>query len=568
VSSDHRFITRPGADLDEATRRAASAHARAHGVDVLDLVPRNIPAGRAIFFLQAVDPRGFKGDRSSRAVSAGQAILVHADVLARMRAEPAPKDSFEFCELAQRLKLYAPKTMDFAVAPGLVASPGRIGEARALFRLTYSDFSIPIIYLQLALVLAGPFLARVAGLAALAMLNLQALTITAGTPLRPRGLGLYVLARPLLDLVGVLGIGDRDRPTDIEAATKLRPVYATLLGPGAVEFFEPPRTDCPSCGGSPLRRVLHSGDMIQRKPGRFTLDRCTRCGLIFQNPRLSVDGLSFYYRDFYDGLGEAGLEAVFGAGGDSYLARAAMVRGHGEPKSWIDVGAGHGHFCNTARELFPTTTFDGVDFSESIEEAERRGWVAHAHRGLFPELAVELAARAHKYDVVSMSHYLEHTREPAAEIEAAARVLADGGLLLIEVPDPESRWGKLLGRLWFPWFQPQHQNFLQAHHVEELFQKHGFQTIAWHRGEAHQPVDVFLALVLLLHLIAPIPNRPWRSPTGPIARTLCQLVWWCSVPLLLATHLFDRALAPLMRRVGWSNTMRVLARRVSAPTPS
>ena len=33
----------------------------------------------------------------------------------------------------------------------------------------------------------------------------------------------------------------------------------------------------------------------------FTLEQCGDCGHVFQNPRLTPEGLEFYYRDFYDG---------------------------------------------------------------------------------------------------------------------------------------------------------------------------------------------------------------------------------------------------------------------------
>ena len=44
---------------------------------------------------------------------------------------------------------------------------------------------------------------------------------------------------------------------------------------------------------------------------------------------------------------------------------------------------------------------------------------------MFPELAPTMAGA---YDVVSMHHYLEHTREPNDELKAARRVLRPGGL--------------------------------------------------------------------------------------------------------------------------------------------
>ena len=96
----------------------------------------------------------------------------------------------------------------------------------------------------------------------------------------------------------------------------------------------------------PRASTSASRDLFQHKPGAFTLERCRGCGHVFQNPRLSLAGLDFYYKDFYDGLGEAGMEFIFGFGAQPYHDRARMVRAVAtRPQRWLDVGAGHGHFC-------------------------------------------------------------------------------------------------------------------------------------------------------------------------------------------------------------------------------
>ena len=82
-----------------------------------------------------------------------------------------------------------------------------------------------------------------------------------------------------------------------------RPYYQAELADGVERFLEPRRNTCPWCGSEDLSVRLRTGDLIQRKPGRFTLEQCGACGHIFQNPRLTPAGLDFYYRDFYDGLG-------------------------------------------------------------------------------------------------------------------------------------------------------------------------------------------------------------------------------------------------------------------------
>ncbi len=127
-----------------------------------------------------------------------------------------------------------------------------------------------------------------------------------------------------------------------------------------------------------------------------------------------------------------------------------------------------------------------------------------------------------------MSHYLEHTLDPRAELAAAHRALADGGCLLIEVSDPDYKLGRVLGKYWLPWFQPQHL--------------HCSEPLVWHRGAAHQRVDFFFASYLLLDRIAPSGRLPWRPRRGALGSA------W-------------RVLGPLLSRARVSNTYRVLAKK-------
>ncbi len=101
-----------------------------------------------------------------------------------------------------------------------------------------------------------------------------------------------------------------------------------------------------------------------------------------------------------------------------------MVRTHGTPERWLDVGTGYAHFCVVAHDLWPDTSFDGLDMGVAIEDAQRKGWVGRGYRGQFCELADELAGR---YDMVSMHHYLEHTRDPRAELDAATTLPSPTG---------------------------------------------------------------------------------------------------------------------------------------------
>jgi SAM-dependent methyltransferase len=333
------------------------------------------------------------------------------------------------------------------------------------------------------------------------------------------------------------------------------------LPPPEQERFEAPRATCPWCGSRRLVGRLDTIDLFQHKPGSFHLDECAECGHIFQNPRLSLAGLDYYYEQFYDGVSEELTEVSFSAMARIYQRRADVLARFTAPQACLDVGTGHAHFCLVARRRWPGATFDGLDLSASVEEARRRGWIDTAYRGAFPDLADGLPR---SYDVVTMHHYLEHTRDPRRELQAAAKVLEPGGFLVVEVPDPASPWSRRLGRFWYSWFQPQHQHFVTCENLVAGLEGEGFDVVSVERGPANLGGDLFTAVVLAMQRIAPSSQAPWLP-----APTLAQRAWRLAViavatPALAAAAVPDLIMDVRLRRPGTvspGNALRVVARR-------
>ena len=562
LAPEHRFIPRAGVKINQATARAASAYAVEHELDALDLVPADLSTDRLLSLLNIVDPRSYRDDPMAIGKGAAHAVLVTADLAERAGLDRFSElDPMAFLKLMVKIKRHAARSTDLVVAPGVHAVPDRPRDRNAELRTQFADAAPAVGIAQagrVGLAVAGAASRKPWGVAAAVSYCAQPLIATVGTVVRPRDLltrSVFRLPTAAIEQVRALR-GPSGKLVQREEIDQRRKRYREAVADGLDHLFDDRREQCPICESTDLTEVMRTPDALQGKPGEFVLDQCGACDTIFQNPRLSLEGLDYYYGDFYDGVGEEGTEVIFNSGRGSYEGRVEMVARHVEPQRWLDVGTGHGHFPLIAKGRWPGTTFDGLDLSDSVEEAERRQWIATGYRGLFPDLADELADR---YDVVSMHHYLEHVREPIDELEAIATVLVPGGHALIEVPDPESRLREKLGRFWGPYFQPQHQTFLTGDRLGRLLEERGFTVVDVERGEAHQPVDFTFSTYLALNTLAPDPDVPWREAPTFAGRARRQAVFAAGGAVIAGAFATD------FLSQGWfrehsSNTYRLLAR--------
>ena len=567
ADEDYRAIVAEHLTLDDATLRDAVAYASREGLQVVDLVPADLPMTAARDLASKVTPPDARGPGNG--LGPGSALLVATKVLERAQVtDPGTPSTADLIGMAQRLKNYVPEHTALVVAPALRAGSDDLSRRPARLRAALVSAPIAAVFSIVPYLLLAGALAKASvwGVAGLVVLLLQPYLIFAGTGISPRGLHLAALLRPLHDVyVWVRTASGRWRSTterhNDTLIAEAREYYAEELAKGIDRFFEPRRETCPWCGSGTLHKRLRSKELVQHKPGTFTLDQCDDCGHTFQNPRLTPEGLGFYYRDFYDGVRAATHgERAFSAPGNEHVPRAKMPESHVTPKNWLDVGSGHAHFCSIARKYWPDTVFDGLDQSAGIEEGARRGWITNAYRGSFLELADQIQGR---YDIISMHHYLEHTAEPLAELDVVAKVLPPGGHVQIELPDPEWPLIKPFGQYWMPWFQPQHLHMMPIGNLKKALEERGLTPIAEERKEAHQTSDFVGATYLFLARLAPDP-KPWsaKPQRGPLGRMWHSVVWLTGLPLLVGGIILDKTLTRFVARTtGIGNTYRVLARK-------
>jgi len=151
---------------------------------------------------------------------------------------------------------------------------------------------------------------------------------------------------------------------------------------------------------------------------------------------------------------------------------AAVHRTHGKPV--LDLACGRGEWLSLMRELEIEAT--GVDINAvQIADAQADGLKAY-HRDVFEALE---EAEDNSLSVISAHHFIEHISfaDLAWVTLEAQRVLAPGGLLLFETPNPENL---IVGATNF-YIDPTHTHPLPWQLLEVLFDTAGFENIETRR---------------------------------------------------------------------------------------
>jgi SAM-dependent methyltransferase len=233
------------------------------------------------------------------------------------------------------------------------------------------------------------------------------------------------------------------------------PRATPTLAPPVAEQFE--TVACYLCGGTESSPFITAEDDLTGKPGRFTFVTCSRCGLRYQNPRLTVEHIKAYYDDEYIAHRKkkdwGPLTGFFNWAMDRHdrekdkiVSRFVRLDAGSDV---LDVGCAVGTFLQKMRsrhgaratgvdfkDLSASPTLDGVDF----------------RCGLF----YEQAFGDKRFDLVTMWHFLEHDYDPMRTLATARDLLKPDGRLVIEVPRLDSTTFRLYGNRWPGLQAPQH----------------------------------------------------------------------------------------------------------------
>jgi SAM-dependent methyltransferase len=246
----------------------------------------------------------------------------------------------------------------------------------------------------------------------------------------------------------------------------------------------PPRPEmmeqvaCPLCGSDRSERLAEAEEDLTGKPGLFHFVRCRDCGLGYQTPRIRAEFIAAYYDDDYIAYRRKarwGWLTPFYERAMRKLDRRkiAMVARHARlgPRSRVlDVGCGAGSFLHELRNSLGCAAA-GTDFGDLAASPWLQG--AEFQRGAFgPGIF-----GGRRFDVITMWHFLEHDYSPLQSLRHAAELLADDGILLVEVPNLGSATRRMFGDRWPGLQAPQHTVLFDEASLASMVRRAGLEIV-------------------------------------------------------------------------------------------
>jgi SAM-dependent methyltransferase len=280
-------------------------------------------------------------------------------------------------------------------------------------------------------------------------------------------------------------------------------------------FGEMTVRSCPVCGSDDDSNVfaeqkldqslLDENAFASRKAPehmRLRLVSCPVCDVVYASPLPSSEALAAAYdAAAFDSSEEAGYAAR------SYAQQIGdLVERLPDRDAALDIGTGEGAFLRELLGLgFETVT--GVEPSSApiaAADPELAGLIEHGifEPGLRPPASQTL---------ITCLQTIEHIRDPAPIVEAAAAMLKPGGMLLLVCHDRRAFVNRALG-LHSPIVDLEHMQLFSPRSASELLRRAGLRGIGLRPIRNRYPIRYWARL-------APLPDGVRRPFDGVLERS-------------------------------------------------
>ena len=234
------------------------------------------------------------------------------------------------------------------------------------------------------------------------------------------------------------------------------------MKPTSSERFE--EVTCAVCGSADARERYALAE------ARFV--RCRQCGHTYQSPCPVFDDLKDRYQDAYFDYEIENEQAFFrlmlqGLGDIEFQHIESSLNGN---RRFLDVGCATGMLLEHMKDR--GWNVRGVEICAPAAEYGAR------ERGVTIDVTTleESGLATGAFDVVHLSHLIEHVPDPRAFLAEAARVTKTGGHLVMVTPDIDGFQSRLFGKRWRSAIAD-HLHLFSYRVLRRLVEESGFEVV-------------------------------------------------------------------------------------------
>ena len=258
---------------------------------------------------------------------------------------------------------------------------------------------------------------------------------------------------------------------------------------------------CPVCGNSRARTIgqLKKTFVLSLSKGEWDFVQCKHCELLYISPEPSAADLRTIYVESgqfddpaYTDPARVALIVEYMNG----CFRGVVERsGHraADPVTVLEVGAGLAWMCRVAKATNPDNVTVAVDISP--EAVDKCPWVDFYILGDILDPRVDERA---PYDVISLTHVIEHLVDPVQIIRRCKSLLRQHGVIFVTAPHRPIGWrdDRIEITVWEKYSYnhvPAHIQYFSKKSMRKLAENAGCTLDFWsHASEEGQAFEAWL----------------------------------------------------------------------------
>lgn len=237
---------------------------------------------------------------------------------------------------------------------------------------------------------------------------------------------------------------------------------------------------CLSCGGQISEKSPRYSHSDRRKglKGSWQLSECNHCGFISMMPIPTDEQLVTYY-SAYAKDDKVDLTRRMGAHYPKLRKLFHWLSGDVDPRDFVrihagarvlDYGCGHANYLCGFHDS--GVAISGAEIvGHLVEACQSNGLDVHKVNDFS-----HIPFKDDEFDIVYLMQVFEHLRDPHGFMKELTRILKNGGMLYLAVPNASSIWRKVFGNNWVSgWFAPFHLCHYNRNTLAKLAEQHGFE---------------------------------------------------------------------------------------------